>query len=61
MSKGCERRLDQDGNRWVYGEVRLKFVVKVNVARDVRIPYIPLAFPPPIPSLNTGGRGRGVP
>ena len=36
--KGLERRADQGGRRWAKGEVRLKFVVKVNVARLVRTP-----------------------
>lgn len=33
------KRPDHDGSRCAYGEVALKFVVKVNVAREVRMPY----------------------
>jgi hypothetical protein len=33
------RRSDQEGRRWAKGDVALKFVVKVNVARVVRVPY----------------------
>lgn len=38
--KGFERRADQGGRRWAKGEVRLKFVVKVNVARLVNTPCL---------------------
>lgn len=37
MLIGWVRRLDQAGRRWAKGEVALKFVVKVNVARVVRM------------------------
>lgn len=35
---GWVKRVDQGGRRWAKGEVLLKLVVKVNVAREVRIP-----------------------
>ena len=37
VSKGALNRPDQGGRRWAKGEVALKFVVKVNVARVVRM------------------------
>ena len=37
MSIGLVRRPDQEGRRCAKGEVALKFVVKVNVARVVRM------------------------
>lgn len=39
---GWVSRPDQGGRRWAKGEVALKFVVKVNVARDVRMLCIAL-------------------
>jgi hypothetical protein len=39
VSIGWVRRSDQEGRRWAKGEVALKFVVKVNVAKVVRVPY----------------------
>lgn len=39
VSIGCQMRPDQGGRRWAKGEVRLKVVVKVKVAREVRTPY----------------------
>jgi hypothetical protein len=41
VSIGWVRRSDQEGRRWAKGEVALKFVVKVNVARLVRMLYKP--------------------
>ena len=35
---GWVRRADQGGRRWAKGEAFLKLVVKVNVAREVRMP-----------------------
>lgn len=40
MVKGAVKRPDQGGRRCAKGELALKFVVKVNVAREVRIPCI---------------------
>jgi hypothetical protein len=37
---GLVRSSDQEGRRWAKGDVALKFVVKVNVARVVRMLYI---------------------
>lgn len=37
VSKGLVRRPDQGGRRCANGELALKFVVKVNVARVVRM------------------------
>jgi hypothetical protein len=39
VPKGLVRSSDQDGRRWAKGEVALKFVVKVNVAREKRMLY----------------------
>lgn len=38
VSMGCQTSADQGGSKCAKGDVRLKFVVKVNVAREVRIP-----------------------
>lgn len=44
MSIGCESRSDHAGSRSAKGEFALKFVVKVNVAREVRTPWLWLAL-----------------
>ena len=62
--KGLERRADQGGRRWAKGEVRLKFVVNVNVARLVRTPFwILLAIHPRNRNgnRNTAGEEEEVP
>lgn len=38
VSMGCESSADHGGRRCAKGEVRLKFVVNVNVASDVNTP-----------------------
>ena len=62
MSKGAVKRPDHDGRRCAYGEVALKFVVKVNVAREVRMPYhfesISIV---PVLGLTGGGRRECIP
>lgn len=39
VSTGCQIRPDQGGRRCAKGDLLLKLVVKVNVAREVRTPY----------------------